>query len=582
MIKAMKTKTKKRIIYITGCLLAAMLLCSCGRVEFGTLTAGGTDPDSLKTNLVKIENQTEDGMLITGTGFFTESGALVTTSNVVDVPGTITVVYSNGSTSGAKLVSNDIETNTAILKAEDPQVDAVAFSDAVYEESSESISLQVFSYQDGEDSAEAVPVSADKVESADGTELFVLTPGLPQNYNGALVVDEQSNVVGQVTLASNRLDYALASPVEELSVTVEELTASQKKNTFASDVRSNVYTNYVETTSGRNTNDLYLSDNYLLATATSESGVIFWVDQENNGLVSLKYNSESSVGDLLFGMSDGSQPYAVATTGNAELSFPLSRILISAGTSGEIPLYFGDISEAIQKITLNGVSAQGGEALTLEFFNQAVGLDLKSRLENDPDFMTFVEDFWGTYSFGGNNAVYYLEDLTMMPEYYPGGMYFLDENGKSQFATQGVSEEYFHWVVQNIYNISDNDYNLFLSEMTDSYNRSGKRNSQTHYGYHDGILGIYTATDYGALVAKWLGIEQAEQDGNLVVLDLYGTYLFIPLLANIDPNYHYGDYYYGMPEEAIPPQFLLRVRAVMEKKTIDGKQYWTLHLITKN
>ena len=55
---------------------------------------------------------------ITGTGFFIENGYLLTNSHVVDIKGDIIVEYSDGKTSKATLVSNEIVSDLAILKVD--------------------------------------------------------------------------------------------------------------------------------------------------------------------------------------------------------------------------------------------------------------------------------------------------------------------------------------------------------------------------------------------------------------------------------------------------------------------------------
>ena len=50
----------------------------------------------IKQNIVKITNEIDENTKIIGTGFFHESGYLVTNSHVVDIEGKITVEYSDG------------------------------------------------------------------------------------------------------------------------------------------------------------------------------------------------------------------------------------------------------------------------------------------------------------------------------------------------------------------------------------------------------------------------------------------------------------------------------------------------------
>ena len=72
----------------------------------------------IKEHVVKVINKVGEKEIV-GTGFFIKEGYLITNSHIVDIQGDITIEYSNGKNSKAKLVSNDIVSDVAILLVDD-------------------------------------------------------------------------------------------------------------------------------------------------------------------------------------------------------------------------------------------------------------------------------------------------------------------------------------------------------------------------------------------------------------------------------------------------------------------------------
>ena len=73
----------------------------------------------IKKNIVKITNELDEDTKIVGTGFFHESGYLITNSHIVDIKGNIKIEYYDGTSTEAKLISNDITSDIALLYVED-------------------------------------------------------------------------------------------------------------------------------------------------------------------------------------------------------------------------------------------------------------------------------------------------------------------------------------------------------------------------------------------------------------------------------------------------------------------------------
>ena len=77
----------------------------------------------IKSNIVKITNDVGKGTIV-GTGFFHESGYLITNSHIVDIKGTITIEYNDGTEMEATLISNDITSDIAILSTAEQKIPA--------------------------------------------------------------------------------------------------------------------------------------------------------------------------------------------------------------------------------------------------------------------------------------------------------------------------------------------------------------------------------------------------------------------------------------------------------------------------
>ena len=583
---------RRKTITITACIAAIMLMITaCGSVKFDTLSTGSGGIEDLKTNMVKIENRTEDGMLITGTGFFTKDGALTTTSNIVDVPGRITVTYSNGSSSHAELVSNNIQSNMALLKVDNVPVQAVAYASGGTQ-AMDGETMKVIGYPADKNKAEVFDVAVRRTDRGDGTMILILTPGLPQSFDGALVVDAYGNVAGQVTLANSRLDYALASTAETVENEVSSLAKNQKTETFETSYRENVYVDYVDAQGDEAAADVYLPDDYLKGETTTSSGVYLRVAQQNGPLVKILYDTTGCQDEIPFVLEGDTQPVAIATTDSGEFRFPLTRISLSKEKIGDIPLYFDGLDGVIRSITLQGVSGEDQGKITLTLSGAVEKPDLKTELENDEELMVFLGKQFGYAFYNEETINSVLEWITILPYEY-GAYQFLTEQpeeGKiedsyysnsnlNRFAYGGgVPEDEYRQYVQFFYNVTDAQFDLFKQEMIGVHSATGY--SDTQQGYYDGKFGPYN-WNFGPGMyksRKILGITAAEEKEGRIIIDYYGVanYIYPEQMQSVD----LPDYAYGTPIEELPRDYLLQYRAVLEKKTKDGKTYWTAHSIT--
>ncbi len=128
--------------------------------------------DLVKNNIVRIVN-TIDNKQIVGTGFFHESGFLITNSHVVDIKGNITVEFADGSTETATLISNDINSDIAILQVKNGKMLAMNFGDTLKFKVTDEVLALGYAYNfDGEASVSKGILSARR--SAGGIEFLQL------------------------------------------------------------------------------------------------------------------------------------------------------------------------------------------------------------------------------------------------------------------------------------------------------------------------------------------------------------------------------------------------------------------------
>ena len=341
------------------------LICAFGLILTGC--SPSDSPEGLKSNVVRVtctgNGVSGSGMIVTGevktgTAFLDESGYFVTASNIVDGGGKITVTYSDGTEVEGRLVSNDVETNTALLKVDEPRVDAIVVSDEPFNYDTECYAIVA---DDSSEGSRMVRITAyEDDETGDGQVFRIIKDDTDINLLGAPVVDSKGELIGCILADSFQLDATAVLSVSALSETVGMQTEEPSITIIPEDSeRDNVFTEFLEENYGIEPKYLYAAENWISGIATAEnSGSIFYVDQGASNLIKLYYLTPqmrgTSVNPVKFGLTELST--ATAVTDKGEYTFVMNRIASLPDESGCILLYFAGLEGQLEKIVINNVT----------------------------------------------------------------------------------------------------------------------------------------------------------------------------------------------------------------------------------
>lgn len=183
----------------------------------------------IKKNIVKVTNKIDDETKIIGTGFFHESGYLVTNSHIVDIEGNITVEYYNGETKEAVLFSNDITSDIALLSVESPQVLAMNFGNTLSLNVTDEVYAVGYAYAlEGEASVSKGILSARR--SAGGIEFLQSDLSLNTGNSGGPLINAKGELLGINTYATDNASIAMSISSESLEVLINKLIEDKKPN----------------------------------------------------------------------------------------------------------------------------------------------------------------------------------------------------------------------------------------------------------------------------------------------------------------------------------------------------------------
>ncbi len=208
----------------------------------------------IKSNIVKITNDTGKGT-ITGTGFFHESGYLITNSHVVDIKGTIKVTYSNGKETQATIVSNDITSDIAILSVENPNVLALTLGNTL--ELNVTDELYAIGYPlalEGEATVTKGILSARR--SAGGIEYLQTDAAINSGNSGGPIINAKAEVYGMITYASDNASLGMSISSESLTNIINKLLENKKVNYIDKERPTNALSTVLKEV-GHKCDDLY-------------------------------------------------------------------------------------------------------------------------------------------------------------------------------------------------------------------------------------------------------------------------------------------------------------------------------------
>lgn len=208
----------------------------------------------IKRNIVKITNNIENNT-ITGTGFFHETGYLITNSHIVDIKGNIIIEYSNGIKEEATLVSNDIISDIAILSVKKGQALAMTFGDTLSLNVTDEVYAVGYPYGlEGEATVTKGILSARR--SAGGIEYLQTDMALNSGNSGGPLINDRAEVFGMTTYATENASIGMSISAENLENIINKLINNKQIN-YLEDVRKENALNIVLKEIGHHDDDIY-------------------------------------------------------------------------------------------------------------------------------------------------------------------------------------------------------------------------------------------------------------------------------------------------------------------------------------
>lgn len=183
----------------------------------------------IKKNIVKITNQIDENTKIVGTGFFHESGYLVTNSHIVDIKGKLSIEYYDGTSTEATLVSNDITSDIALLYVEDAKVLAMSFGNTLQLNVTDEVYGIGYAYAlEGEASVSKGILSARR--TAGGIEFLQSDLALNTGNSGGPLINAKGELLGINTYATENASIAMSISSESLEIIIDKLIEEKKVN----------------------------------------------------------------------------------------------------------------------------------------------------------------------------------------------------------------------------------------------------------------------------------------------------------------------------------------------------------------
>ncbi len=388
---------KKILASLLGVLIAIPLVVTgCSKktlVEFTSLESTAASAEEIKTNVVKIVNKTKQGEIY-GTGFFTKEGALVTASNIVDEKGDITVIYADNKKTTAKLVSNDIDTNIAVLSVKDnPKVKALEMAKDL---PTEQETLYVIGYAKDSDEPEVKELTCVKSEEKDNVKTFTSVAIKDKAFLGAPVVNAKGQVVGADMLDNDAIDTSVMIAADTLNQVVKDEITVQQTMKAPTQTRQNIYTKICEEKFGLDNVDFYGFSDNVFGSVTDKNKVKYNVNQSNGSLIRLTYNAKKATADTLFGSKDLS--VATATTDQGTYTYNLNRITVKQGEEGYILINFKGLKGTLNKIEISNVFSTEMETLSI---GVEVGVDpmVQKIAQSKALYMQFLQNNAGNLAY---------------------------------------------------------------------------------------------------------------------------------------------------------------------------------------
>ena len=208
----------------------------------------------IKSNIVKITNDVGKGTIV-GTGFFHESGYLITNSHIVDIKGTITIEYNDGTEMEATLISNDITSDIAILSTEEQKIPALSFGNTLELDITDELYAIGYPFVlEGEATVTKGILSARR--SAGGIEYLQTDMSLSGGNSGGPLINAKAEVFGMTTYATENAKIGMSISSESLEAIIEKLIENKKVSYVEDNRKSNALSTVLKEI-GHKDDDIY-------------------------------------------------------------------------------------------------------------------------------------------------------------------------------------------------------------------------------------------------------------------------------------------------------------------------------------
>lgn len=276
MEKEKKRKNNKNLIYISIGIISILLIGGiCVFIGLNSLNKGNDKEldenkkvdtlelidltvnsiDEIKNHIVRVTNNIKDKDKIVGSGFFISSGYLVTNSHVVDIEGEITVIYSDGKTSKASIISNDIVSDVAILSVEEVNAKAMNFGNTLNVKVAEDLYAVGYGLDlTGDASVTKGILSARR--SMAGIEYLQTDAAINNGFSGGPLLTKDGYVVGINSLANDNATIGMAISSESLQNVINKLIENKDVTYLTSDRPVNALSSVLKEV-GYDIEDLY-------------------------------------------------------------------------------------------------------------------------------------------------------------------------------------------------------------------------------------------------------------------------------------------------------------------------------------
>lgn len=227
----------------------------------------------IKANTVKVINKLSNTSII-GTGFFDKSGYLVTNSHIVDIKGDITIEYPNGEVAEAKLFSNDITSDIALLTVKNNELKAMSYGNTLNLKVTNDVYAVGFPYAlNGEASVSKGVLSARR--SAGGIEFLQSDISLNAGNSGGPLINAKGELLGINTYANDNASIGMSISAESLNNIINNLL-TKKSAEYLNGKRPENALSVVLNEIGYMTDDIYnqneIIESNIIKSTTKNSG----------------------------------------------------------------------------------------------------------------------------------------------------------------------------------------------------------------------------------------------------------------------------------------------------------------------